>query len=230
MANLTVVCFKWKPTGWRRWYNSTHVNNLYRMVQRHLHIPHKFLCITDDANGLECETYPLWNELSIENGRKPNCFKRLKLFDPDFFIDDYVMWLDLDTLIHDDISPLIDFDVDFKMVQSRGAAVYNGSMLFMKQGARPQVYTEFTPKHECYSKYIGSDQAWISHMLPGEKMWTRDDGIYFFAHDVRRLKKIPKGAKIIFFPGGENIKPWSKRNKDHFPYISEAYNAASKAE
>jgi hypothetical protein len=53
-VTFAVTCWKWKPaqpSG--RSFDSSHVNVLRAMVARHLPIPHRFVCITDDTNGLD---------------------------------------------------------------------------------------------------------------------------------------------------------------------------------
>ena len=46
---LTVACLKWG-----RKYGVDYVNILRDMVRRHLAVPHRFVCLTDDPAGIEC--------------------------------------------------------------------------------------------------------------------------------------------------------------------------------
>ena len=45
MDRITVVCMLWGK--WCAPLGITYVNRLYNMVQRHLSIPHEFICFTD---------------------------------------------------------------------------------------------------------------------------------------------------------------------------------------
>jgi hypothetical protein len=63
----TVATFKWRPRpGYRSAFASSHVNVLQRMVARHFNRPHRFVCITDDPEGLDpaVDAVPLWSDFS----------------------------------------------------------------------------------------------------------------------------------------------------------------------
>ena len=42
-----VICIKWGTK-----FGAEYVNRLYRMVQKNLTIPHRFVCFTDNSEGL----------------------------------------------------------------------------------------------------------------------------------------------------------------------------------
>ena len=48
---MNFVCIKWGDK-----YEPKYVNNLYRMVQEHYHSGFTFTCLTDDPEGLNCDT------------------------------------------------------------------------------------------------------------------------------------------------------------------------------
>jgi hypothetical protein len=89
---------------------------------------------------------------------------------------------------------------------------YNGSMLLMTAGARPQVWSEFKPAsspQEARAKgHYGSDQAWISFILgTGEARWTRKDGVYSFRNDIQpNCGRLPANAVLVSFHGAHD--PW----------------------
>lgn len=218
MSDLTVVCWKWKSTAWRPdGYGAKHVNALERMLKAYLHIPYRLVCVTDDPKGVNCETYPLWDEPAVNvRDSEPNCYKRLKLFDPamkDVF-GEWVLSIDLDVLILDDISGLITFEDEFKIKEGKFCP-YNGSMWLLKMGSRPEVWNDFDPENSPKvvrknkmpngRQWIGSDQAWISHRLPGEAVWTEEDGVAQFMRGLPE-NGVKPNTKIIFFPGKTN--PW----------------------
>ena len=43
-----VVCIKWGNK-----FGADYVNSLYRMVEKNLTIPHRFVCFTDNAEGID---------------------------------------------------------------------------------------------------------------------------------------------------------------------------------
>jgi hypothetical protein len=48
MQAVNVLCIKWGKK-----YGPEYVNKLHSMVRRHLHRPFRFVCLTDDAAGID---------------------------------------------------------------------------------------------------------------------------------------------------------------------------------
>ena len=121
MTPTSVVCFKWRARRGPDRFDAHSVNVLRSMLARHFARPHRFICVTDDAAGLdrEVEVVELWNELAdLANplgGHFPSCYRRLKLFQDDAaerFGERFVA-LDLDAVVTSDITRLLDRDDDF---------------------------------------------------------------------------------------------------------------------
>lgn len=225
---LTVITWLWRSTGWRDGYGAEHVNALQKMIARNLQIPHVFKCITNMPEGINCETIPLWEPPETNtHPTRPNCYARLRAFGEDMreFVGDKFLSLDLDCVVTGDITSLVDIKDDFKILRG-SAAPYNGSMWLMKTGARKQVWDHFKPQSSPDiaarqvlpngRRFHGSDQAWISYKIPGEKTWGPEDGIYQYVYDIKEKPAIPENAKIIFYAGAE--KPWS------YPHALKLYN------
>jgi hypothetical protein len=226
---LTVVCSLYK--GWRPLYDFRNVNALQSMLSQYLKMPHRLVCMTDTPAGIRCETMPMWKTPEVKvRDRFPNCYKRLNLFrrDAEAVFGKRILSIDLDCLILRELDPLITDD-DFRIVDGFSAP-YNGSMFMLRSGSRPQVWDKFDPATspkiansqvmKSGRNYLGSDQAWISYIIPGEKVWGRSDGVYLF-HDANKNEEILKAARVIFFPGLR--KPWdphmSKYSKIHHGYL-----------
>jgi hypothetical protein len=230
MPALTVITFLWR--GWRPGtYRPEHVHALRRMVADHLTIPHRFLCICDKPRGLDCDTMPFWRTGHVRNPPEAmNSYRRLRLFAPEMreaIGTEWVLQMDLDTLVVDSLDPLITWD-DLKMVAGT-MAPYNGSMWLHRLGSRPQLWEEFNPRvspqevhqHGLRERrahrlsgadgkpqpYRGSDQAWIGYKCPDEPVWTAEDGVIRVGKK-RRGEPVPEGARILFFPGVP--KPWTR--------------------
>lgn len=239
---LTVVTFKWQ--GWRALYDHRHVNALGRMLERTMSIPYRFVCVTDDPTGIEYDTMELWDEpLVRDNPCEQNCYRRLKLFDPDMrdvFGGGYVLQLDLDAVIVQDLAPVITWEA-FRILHG-ARTPYNGSMWLHQLGTRPYVWREFDPEtspRRALStplarrrRWQGSDQVWISYRIPGEPTWTMYDGIYRFEgyfDRMRRGKPFPTNCRAVFFPGPYKKKPWSEfveqSNPDVFTYYMRHFDA-----
>lgn len=192
---LSVVCWRWTPpNGYRSTYAPETVNVLRRMVARHYHRPHRFVCVTDDAAGLDPEVHvvPLWPDHatvpSPHGGHNPSCYRRLKAFAPEAreLLGERFVSIDLDTVIVGDLAPLWDRPEDFVIWgETDPRSFYNGSMFLMTAGTRRQVWDRFdptsSPREAKAAGRFGSDQGWISYVLgPGEAIWGRQDGVYSF--------------------------------------------------
>lgn len=230
---ITVVCWKWRQPGYRSIFQPYHVHVLRNMVKRNLSVPHRFVCITDDATGINpalVETMELWNEPNIVLPQgKPNCYRRLRVFADDVsdWLGDRILSIDLDTVITGDITSLVDINDDFKIWGDTARNTpYNGGFWLLKAGARTQVWDKFTnnvPKITKSQRMVGSDQAWLSYCLgPRENRWTTDDGVYSFRNHLGSgTEPLPDDARIVFFHG--KFDPWDAEVQKQSPWIKKYY-------
>jgi len=128
---------------------------------------------------------------------------------------------DLDLVVSGPLDPLFDRPAEFRMaVGTAPGRPYNGSALYLRAGARPQVYEKFTVKGAVQAgrRFVGSDQSWIAHCLGrGEQTWGEADGLCY--HGIARSPETVR--RVTFFPGRE--KPWHRR---HDPWIVKHYRRA----
>lgn len=224
------MTWKWKSPGYRSQFTSEHVNVLRAMVARHYKTPHRFICVTDDPEGLDdgIEPQPIDNRWAdIPNptwSDGPSCYRRLALFAPDAgdrFGKRYVS-LDLDAVVIGDLAPLWDRPEPIVLwgdPNFDSGILYCGSMVLMDAGAAPQVYEDFdpeiSPKRSHAARHPGSDQGWIAHKLgPGQPVWTQQDGIYsYWRHIQMKRLPLPGDARIVFFHG--RVDPWSPEAQQH---------------
>lgn len=233
---LRVVTWKWTPIkNYRSRFTVDQVNVLRRMVERHYKQPHEFVCITDNWHGLDSgiRVIKLWSDLahlqSPHGGYSPSCYRRLRAFSREAaeMIGDRFVSLDLDTVITGDLTPLWDRPEDFVIWgDSSRTTPYNGSMWMLRAGTRTKVWDEFDPeKSPALAKakgYHGSDQAWLSYIIPGEPRWTRDDGVLSYrVHLKVPGTPLPKDARIVFFNG--HVDPWTPVAKKNCPWIETHY-------
>lgn len=210
---LNVICWKW---GGR--YAAAHVNSLQRQVARFYRGPHTFRCVTNQPDGIECETVPdledFANLRSPHGGAFPSCYRRLRLFHPDAakWYGERFVSLDIDWTIHADVTPLWDRPEPFVALRDPyhgGKGQYCGAMLLLTAGARPEVWERFDPRGSpqaaTLAGFKGSDQAWISHMAPGAPTWSTADGVY--SYRVNCLSGLPSDARMVNFHG--HFKPWT---------------------
>ena len=97
---LNIICLKHGDK-----YPPVYVNKLYSMTMRHLTVPHRFICFTDNSAGLfptlEVKMLPKNSEIS-------GWWWKLYLFNEELFSeDDTNFFMDLDTVIVNNIDHLV---------------------------------------------------------------------------------------------------------------------------
>lgn len=223
---IRFVCWKW-DAGIHKLkrikFGPQHVNVLYNMLKRNLQEEFELICITDDPRGLypQIKTIKIWKNYE-ELGK---CFRRLKVFSEHMreIIGEDFFSIDLDVVITGDITSLINDtrrDCDFRIwSDTHPRTPYNGSMFYMKAGARKQVWETFNPSRMGEGRekfgYVGSDQAFIGVCLgENESTWTRKDGVYSYRvhHKEPRHFELYDNEKIVFFHGSSDpSKPETQR-------------------
>ena len=227
---LTIFTWLWSQPGGRTKYTAFHVNLWAARVRASLTIPARIACVTHEPEGIDDWIDIIapprdFDEVRIPTwGIKfPQCLRRISMFRPDaakWFGERFVS-MDMDCVVAGNLDSLFTDDCDFRMYRGTSAArPYNGSMLMMRAGARPDVFTAFTPEKavEAGQKFVGSDQAWISYVLGrGERTWDASDGVMWWWEYKRELS----GAepRLIFYPG--TPKPWDLLSEE--PFVREHY-------
>jgi hypothetical protein len=182
------------------------------MVRRHYARPFRAICVTDEPEGIapDIEIVRGWNDFadvpSAHGHGAVSCFRRLRAFHPDAWeeLGERFVCIDLDTVIVADVTPLWDRDEDAVFWQDPlYPHQYCGSMMLLRAGSRPQVWERFDPDRSPQiarsADFMGSDQGYISWMLPDMAKWTRADGVYSYRVDCKG--GLPKDARIVFFHG-----------------------------
>lgn len=245
---LEIVCWKWHTPGYRSTFNAAAVNTLRAMVARNLSLPHTFTCVTDDAAGIDSRVrvVPLWNDYASvpnpSNAQNPSCYRRLKMFAPnagEIFVGERVVSMDLDVCITGDLTPLFDRPDDFviwggQSVEPRFRrnsapySWYNGSLMMLRIGSRPQVWLEFDPRSSPRRAHAancrGSDQGWIAFCLgKNEKVWGVSDGVFSYRNHViaEHAGRLPRGARFVAFHGRHD--PWHTVVQAKHAWIREHY-------
>lgn len=227
--------------GWRGdIYKAEHARALARMLRRNLKIPHSIFLLTDEgikAQEAEVdEVLPLPKEpknLWTKNGI--NCFRRLRFFDPEYskqFGSEWVMSMDLDTLILDDVTDIVEIGMNpfgFCIIKGRlandhGQRPYNGSMWMVRVGDHSHVWHDFDwtegPRECAASGWRGSDQVWLSLHLQGAPTWSTEHGVYFVGQYLESSEDDPE-PRVLNYAGP--FKPWTKQSKRETPELYREY-------
>ncbi len=229
---LTIVVWKWKGPDTTRIFRPEYVNKLMRLFKQYCQLEHRFVCMTDDPGGLECEHYPLpvsFAGVDAPQGRAyPQCYNRLWLFSAEAAerFPGQVVCMDVDAVICGDVTKLFDRQEDFVAWHDsdhRGIQ-YSGGLWMLRTGTRLKVWDDFdiqqSPRITRKAGLIGSDQAWISYCLyPNEVYWTRKDGIY-------RTRNLHPGDNPNILQTPSMQKPWTKAFQLRYPKFAKIWNDA----
>jgi hypothetical protein len=219
-VTLSVVCWRWGPL-----YSVEYVNRLRSMLDRHLHIPHRLFCVTDDSAGMDYRTLhvPMFTEtfpgMTSPSGRRAN-FRRLQTFSADLenIWGKRVLLLDLDIVITDDVTPLFDrpeplVAFDQRHEGTNRSRKYNTSMVLMDTGILGQMWTDFKTDPQgvfdaARQQRIGdgnnSDQAIFGLYAAALKpaTWTPGDGVVpFYKVKNNDGGGLPQGTRAVLFFG-----------------------------
>lgn len=213
MASLRVLTWLWRQENGRTSFSALHVNVWAAMLRRHCTLDIDIACVTDMPDGIDPAIRIIKPPGEFEGlqtsrwkGGRPSCYRRLAMFRrdaADIFGERFVS-MDLDLVIGGNIDAILSRTEDFVICTSSQHGprwAYNGSMMMLTAGARPEVYEKFTAEgaEEASRRYVGSDQAWLAHVLgKKEAKWTPDHGVVRFGQAAE--------GRMMFFPG--HVKPW----------------------
>lgn len=106
-SSVNVLCLKW---GTR--YPAFYVNRLFAQVKKNLSRPFRFVCVTDDPDGIDpgVECVPFPEDPGVPDRPWPNIFVKLCLFKPGFAdLRGPTLFSDVDQLIVRPIDKFFDY-------------------------------------------------------------------------------------------------------------------------
>lgn len=198
---IKIVTFKWGDK-----YSAEHVNVLAYSFYKHVTIPHEFICITDDAQGLHdsITVLPLPKNDTTHTAQKLWLFSK----EAEDIIGGRVALCDIDAIV------CANFD---KILSTAGSFVgwrtnqnypyqhvypvyYQGGFYILNTGTFRYVWDDFP--HDEYN----NDQWWLNIALPNNlPVVTKQDGITK-ADSYNKSKNREKFC-MIQYPANK-CKPW----------------------
>ena len=129
---------------WGTKYGADYVNRLYGMVRRHLRGEFRFVCLTDRSDGMRTEVQCLpIPDLALPDGIPERGWKKLTTFAADLHgLKGTALFLDLDVVIVDDITPFFEQPGDFLIIHDwkrPWRITGNSSVYRFELGAHPEV-------------------------------------------------------------------------------------------
>lgn len=215
---LAIVTWKWRNSGGWKQYTAEYVNVMRAMLERHLPAPHRLICFTDDAHGIDrrVEVLPLarWAAPVPTDQVMPlrNCFRKLGLFRPEMAqFGERLLQLDLDQVIVGDLMPLVERSEPMIIWRSsskgRFGFALNTSVVLLDAGARTDIWDAWcadpgtAARAARTSGWTGTDQAFVAmHCNGSAAEFAEGDGILSFRDDLAAgYRGLPPSARIISF-------------------------------
>ncbi len=220
---------------WGTLYGAHYVNNLARGVKKNLKRPHRFICFTDDASGLDenIEAFPL-PELGLPEGHSDTRWRKLALFRKDLAgLEGTALFLDLDLIIVDDLEPLFQREGTFHIIRDddlfrpkplrkinpqRDAflhSVGNSSVFRYEIGAHSYILDAFiqdpsaaTANYEISQQFQSAQLAKHGNLHYWPKEWCvsfKNDCVPRGLRSFFADPSQPKGARIVVFAGSPKM-------------------------
>ncbi len=188
---LTVACVL-KSGGI---YDETHVDRLHRQIQKHLDIPHNFVCLADIPEYVDGAIIaPLVDDW-------PGWWSKVEMFRPGVFTG-RVLYLDLDVTIVGSLDDLANHPASFIAIKDWERPTINSSVMAWDAGVADHVYANFEPG---FMERKGGDQAWIDEQIEDMSLFPFEWCVSF-KHQIRRWKCAPGDPRVIVYHG--EPKPW----------------------
>lgn len=212
---VNIVCMKWGTL-----YGPEYVNKLYSMVERHLTLPFRFACFTDDRTGLrsevECFDLP---SITVPSKYDVSPWRKLGMFSKELGdLKGRTLFLDLDIVIISNIDCFFTHSDDFCIIENwtqLGRGIGNSSVYCFTIGKHSNVLDDYKNNMQHVLESYDNEQIFLSKTIKPIKFWPDSWCRSFKVHCLPggpggimnwlKTPKQPKDAKIIVFHG--NPKP-----------------------
>jgi hypothetical protein len=213
---IDVVCVMWGDK-----FSDIHVQTLKAMVERNTTIEHDFICFSDrEIEGIKTRQLP--------TGFK-GWWNKMFLFSDEAMLNERVVYLDLDTMITDNIDWLLTYEGNFMGIEDLGVNNHKYEDVRKYQGKMQSGVMSWNSR-ECYDIWEAFDankEVWMEkYRGDGEFLNDLVDPTdllqHKFPNKLRSYKYecyengLPEGTSIVCFHGepspeqaiNETVKPW----------------------
>lgn len=217
-GTVNIVCMKWKKEDGTDKFGPDYVNRLYRMVEKNLTLPHRFVCFTDDAAGLDggIESFPL-PAVKLRANLPERGWKKLGLLSETLGdLSGTALFLDLDVVIVGNMDDFFTAPGEFLIARDRAGCetVGNSSVFRFQIGKHADVLKFFEDNFDEIRQQVRHEQAYMSREMIGKgifQFWP-SGWCVSFKHDVMlpfplnwlKTPLPPSGAKVVIFHGNPN--------------------------
>ena len=154
MTPLSISCWKWKRSDGTELFTAEHVNTLRSMLERHLHMPFRLHCVTDNPTGIDGDVKIIPLEWYTDT---PRCRRRMIQYSDGWraWVGPRFLNLDLDVVITDDVTPLFNVEDMWKFWKVGYAGVYSGSVQLLRTGLMHDLWERYDSNQESFPVSVG---------------------------------------------------------------------------
>lgn len=212
-----VMCMKWGTL-----YPSVYVNVLYRAVRAHLSGSHRFVCLTDDPEGLDpaIESYPIPPLPLRPQDWQHGAWPKLGVFVPELHgLKGRALFIDLDSVIVGSLDCF--FEEPGRLVvldggdnwrpgsDGRAKPLVATGIFAFTLGSLGDIVTEFERDPRAHVARHVLEQAFVAEMVPDVAFWPSHWVLSFKRHlrqplgldRLRPPRRPPNDARVIAFHG-----------------------------
>ena len=208
-----VICVKWGTK-----FGPEYVNRLYKMVEKNITIPHRFVCFTDEPEGIVegVEIRP-FNKLD-DSGLPEKAWKKLGLFTDQLAdLKGRALFLDLDVVIMKNIDEFFEVPGEFVIIKDwdfEDDIIGNSSVFRFEVNKHNDIIDNFYKEGKDIRKRYKNEQAFLSHQMKNKGIlsyWDKSWCVSFKRNCLRpfplnyfQVPTEPVDAKILVFHGRPN--------------------------
>ncbi len=177
-------------------YGPEYVNRLAAMVHRHATRPYRFLCLTDNPTGVNAPYTDVGTDA-------PGWWAKLVLFRPHpALAGRRVLYLDLDTLIMDDMDFLFDYEGTLAILRSFWPpSRYGSALMSIAPGFGRALWSDFERRRGAIMARLYGDQDWIGEQVGTADLWQDLAPGKIGSYKADRLEQGPGAFSICCFHG-----------------------------
>lgn len=180
---INVICLKHGTK-----FGPEYVNNLFNMVSRHLSLPHKFYCFTEDPAGLN----PNINVVALPIGKFKGWWWKPYIFKKNHFADgDVNFYIDLDMVIVSNIDKLLTYQPenflglrDPGRVWRKDYQMLGSAIMRWPANQYTNIWDELDKNPGLTTKFHG-DQNYIYNLYKDKIVFYPDEWIKSYKWEVR---------------------------------------------
>ncbi len=200
-----ILCMKWGTL-----FAPDYVNVLHGACRRHLKGPFRFLCLTDDAAGLDegIEALPIPEIGCTPEMWRHGAWPKLPVFAPEIggATSGRVLFIDLDTVVCGDLEPFfthpgpflgIDTGDNWRPGRTLGgpSALLGTGVFAFDLGTQVQILRRFQSAPQEAFRKAGIEQVWVQEHASSLDYWPQDWVISF-----KRWLRQPIGLDLFYPP------------------------------